>query len=214
MTSSADTVIEPAVPAGRRRLDHEQVLVAAETLVDREGWQELTMTALAAELGVKVPSLYNHVPNLEALRSELQIRTMAALGAELQRAAMGKSEAKGFIALAEVFRAFARRYPHRYEGATSAPGDPAGFFTASLAASGAVAAVVASYGIPTDDILDLQLTAFSILHGVVVLENSGLFRDDLIDADRIYALALQQALALIEGAREHTTLTTETTQNP
>ena len=87
----------------RRRLDHERVVVAAEAVVDRDGWQDLTMTALAAELGVKVPSLYNHVPNLDALRGELQIRTMAALGAELQRAVMGKSEAKGFVALADVF---------------------------------------------------------------------------------------------------------------
>ena len=192
----------------RRRLDHERVLAAAEAVVDRDGWQDLTMTGLAAEVGVKVPSLYNHVPNLDALRGELQIRTMAALGAELQRAVMGKSEAKGFVALADVFRDFARRYPHRYDGATRAPGDPDGFFTASLDSSGAVAAVVASYGIPTDEILDLQLAAFSILHGVVVLENSGFFRGDLIDADRIYGLALKQALGLIENARRDTTIDT------
>ena len=56
----------------RKRHDREEVLVAAEAICDRDGWTHLTMTALANELGVKVPSLYNHVPNLEALRGELQ----------------------------------------------------------------------------------------------------------------------------------------------
>src|SRR4051794_25234481 len=49
----------------RRRLDRTQVLVAAEAIVDEHGWDELTMARLAAALGIKVPSLYNHVPSLD-----------------------------------------------------------------------------------------------------------------------------------------------------
>ena len=46
------------------RLDPDQVLVAAERLVAANGWENLTMAALAADLGVRPPSLYRHVDSL------------------------------------------------------------------------------------------------------------------------------------------------------
>ena len=64
----------------RRRMDREQVLESAEAIVDRDGWPELTMSALARELGLAVPSLYRHVRNLEALRGRAPVPDAAALG--------------------------------------------------------------------------------------------------------------------------------------
>ena len=56
----------------RRRLDRAAVVEAAEVLVDRDGWAFLTMTALAADLGVRGPSLYSHVDSIEALLGLVQ----------------------------------------------------------------------------------------------------------------------------------------------
>ena len=91
----------------RRGLDQAAVVEAAEALVDRDGWAYLTMTALAAELGVRGPSLYSHVESLEALLGMVQARALAALGDDLQRAAMGRSGADGVRALAGAVRDFA-----------------------------------------------------------------------------------------------------------
>src|SRR4051794_40526532 len=103
----------PAEP--RKRLDHEQVLAAAEALVDRQGWSHLTMSELARELGVAVPSLYRHVRNLDALLGELQNRTILRLGTKLNRAAMGRTGEAGIRALAATLRQFAREHPNRYD---------------------------------------------------------------------------------------------------
>ena len=189
---------KPVPDDARKRLDREQVLEAAEVLVDREGWRELTMTKLAKELGVKVPSLYNHVPSLEALRGELQNRTLRQLGEALNRKAMGRSGDTAMRALGATFRGFANEHPARYDLATQAHVDPEEFAVAAADAGGALAAVVRSYGID-DESLELQLSAFAALHGVLVLEHADFF-PDFIDTDRVFDRVLQLVLTLLEDA--------------
>jgi AcrR family transcriptional regulator len=48
-------------------LTREQIVIAAMTLVDREGLPALSMRKLASELGVGTMSLYYHVPDKSAL---------------------------------------------------------------------------------------------------------------------------------------------------
>jgi TetR/AcrR family transcriptional regulator, tetracycline repressor protein len=48
-------------------LSRRRVLEEAVRFVDREGLEALTMRRLGAELGVEAMSLYNHVPNKNAL---------------------------------------------------------------------------------------------------------------------------------------------------
>ena len=55
------------VVAGRQPLGRRRVLEEAVRFVDREGLEALTMRRLGAELGVEAMSLYNHVPNKDAL---------------------------------------------------------------------------------------------------------------------------------------------------
>jgi AcrR family transcriptional regulator len=181
-----------------RRLDHEQVLAAAEGLVDRGGWADLTMTALASELGVKVPSLYNHVESLEALRGELQSRTLRALGSALNRKALGRTGEPALRALAATLRRFANEYPHRYDLAMQAPVDEDEFVAATADAGAAMAAVVRSYGID-DASFELQLSAFAALHGVLVLEHAGFFPAS-IDTDRVFELVLESVLTMLDRA--------------
>ena len=52
---------------GRRPLSRRRILEAAVRFVDSEGLEALSMRRLGAELGVEAMSLYNHVPNKEAL---------------------------------------------------------------------------------------------------------------------------------------------------
>jgi AcrR family transcriptional regulator len=180
----------------RPRLDHDQVLATAEAIVDRDGWQALTMTALAKELGVKVPSLYNHVPNLEALRGELQCSTLREIGERLNRKAMGRTGETAMRAMAETYRDYARTHPGRYDLATQAPVDDAAIAEAATAAGAALHAVIRSYGIE-EEALELQLSTFAALPGVLVLETAGFF-PDFVDTDPIFETVLGLVLDLLE----------------
>lgn len=44
-----------------------QILEAARRLIDREGWEKLTIRRLAAEIGVGATTLYHHIRNKEDL---------------------------------------------------------------------------------------------------------------------------------------------------
>jgi AcrR family transcriptional regulator len=182
----------------RKRLDREQVLSTAEAVIDRDGWPELTMSALARELGVAVPSLYRHVRSLEALRGEIQCRTIRALGVSLERKAMGRSGETAMRALATTFRRFAREHPYRYELAMREPVDRVAFEQASLEAGAALTAVIRSYGIE-DASFEPHLSAFAALHGVVVLESVGFFPSPPI-ADDVFNRVLDSILELLAAA--------------
>ena len=53
--------------ASRETLDREQVLRVAIELADESGIESLTMRALGRRLGIKAPSLYNHVESKDDL---------------------------------------------------------------------------------------------------------------------------------------------------
>ncbi|MFD4751388.1 TetR/AcrR family transcriptional regulator [Streptomyces sp. NPDC058426] len=44
-----------------------QILAAAQLLIDRDGWERLTIRRLAAELGIGATTLYHHIRNKEDL---------------------------------------------------------------------------------------------------------------------------------------------------
>jgi AcrR family transcriptional regulator len=51
----------------RRGLDAERVVDAAAQLADAHGLQAVTLARVAGELGVRAPSLYNHVEGRDGL---------------------------------------------------------------------------------------------------------------------------------------------------
>ncbi len=174
------------------------VVEAAEVLVDRDGWAFLTMTALAADLGVRGPSLYSHVDNLESLLGLVQTRALAELGADLQRAVMGRAGADGLRALANAMRSFATEHPGRYELAISAPIDQPALQAAGGTAGEALAAVVASLGAPMSN--ELAFSCLSMLHGVLVLDHVGLYRGAVVDVDAVYEQATELVVQVVERA--------------
>src|SRR6201994_5146709 len=92
---------EPESSAGRAggarsgtrsaRLSREIIVNAALTFLDREGWDALTINALATQLGTKGPSLYNHVDSLEDLRRTVRIRVIDDIILMLNRVGEGRA---------------------------------------------------------------------------------------------------------------------------
>ena len=72
----------------RRKLNQSRVLDAAELLVAKGGTVHLSLASLAQVLGVKPPSLYKHIDDLQGLRVALAVRAwegIAGLTADLAR---------------------------------------------------------------------------------------------------------------------------------
>lgn len=194
-----------ASPETRRpRLDQEAVLQAAESLVDREGYDALTMTLLAAELDTRVSSLYNHVANLEDLRASVQVRAMRLLGDHVRRAAMGHAGADGLRVLSHELRSFAQSKPERYAAITRPPIDREAFFGAASDTIEALAVMVRSAGLPEERLLATGMAVFAALHGFVSLEVAGYFGDVEDDLDSVYEMVIRGAVtaAVLEATHD------------
>lgn len=69
-----------------RRLD---VREAALSLFAERGYHGTTMNDIAAELGMRAPSLYNHVPSKQEILRDIMVETQAQLLDEFERAVAG-----------------------------------------------------------------------------------------------------------------------------
>lgn len=179
-------------------LDRAAVVEAAAALADEEGLEGVTLARLAGRLGVRTPSLYNHVAGLGGLRRELALLGVRELGARLGRAAIGKSGDEAVFALGSAYRAFVGERPGLYAATLRAP-DPrdAGLSAASDEVVEVVLAVLASYGFEGDDALHAARGLRGIVHGFATLEAAGGFGVAL-DTDESFGRLLR---AFVGGLR-------------
>ena len=155
----------------RAGLDQEAVVEAAAELVDEEGFDQLSLGRLAERLGVRTPSLYNHVAGLPGLKHDLALYCLRDLLDHLTRVAIGKSRAEAIIALADAYRAYARQAPGRYALTQQAP-DPDDLELQALAQQvvDVVRAILTPYNLSDEDAIHAIRGLRSIVHGFVSLE--------------------------------------------
>jgi len=159
----------------RQRLDTEQVLQAALALAD-EGLDQATFARLAQVLGVRAPSLYNHVNGRAALLRLITLRGLDDLADAIATAAAGRSGEDGVRAVAHAYRDYARAHPGAYEATLAAP-DPA---DAELRAAAErllelLGAILRAWKLDDEQTIDAIRVLRSALHGFVALERGGGF---------------------------------------
>lgn len=169
------------------RLSRDSIVNAALTFLDREGWDALTINALATQLGTKGPSLYNHVDSLEDLRRTVRMRVVGDIIGMLTNVGEGRTRDDAVTAMASAYRSYAHHHPGRYSAFTRMPlgGDDPEFTEATRAAAAPVIAVLASYGLEGENAFYAALEFWSAMHGFVLLEMTGAM--DGIDTDAVYS---------------------------
>jgi AcrR family transcriptional regulator len=161
----------------RAGLTPARVTDRAARLADLHGFESLTLGALAADLDVRVPSLYKHVAGLPDLRQRLAVRGMRALGERLTDA-IGRAgvPAAALRAMGVAYRRFAAEHPGLYAAALRAPAPGDAELTAAAAAATApLFAVLARYGLRDDAAVHAARFVRSALHGFATLEAGGGF---------------------------------------
>lgn len=176
---------------GRRhaKLSRDSIVNAALTFLDREGWDALTINALASQLGTKGPSLYNHVDSLQDLRRTVRMRVVGDIIEMLNTVGQGRTRDDAVMAMASAYRSYAHHHPGRYSAFTRMPlggGDDPEFTDATRAAAGPVIAVLASYGLDGEDAFYAALEFWSAMHGFVLLEMTGVM-GGIVDTDTVFS---------------------------
>jgi AcrR family transcriptional regulator len=166
------------------KLNRDVIVNAALAFLDREGWDALTINALATQLGTKGPSLYNHVSSLEDLRHTVRMRVIDDILQMLSTVGAGRTRDDAVMVMASAYRSYAHHHPGRYSAFTRMPlgGDDPEYAAASRAAAAPVIDVLASYGLAGEDAFYAALEFWAALHGFVLLEMTGMMNSSVIAA--------------------------------
>ena len=172
----------------RAGLTPATVTEAGAALADEIGFDRLSMGLLAERLGVRTPSLYNHVANLADLAQRIAVLAAVELGDALRDATQGRAGSDALAAAAATMRAYVKQHPGRYAAGNrvppTGPDDP--LTRASQRMLAPLAAVLRGYGLdPEQDVHALRMLR-SALHGFATLEVEGGFRFDT-DVDESFA---------------------------
>jgi AcrR family transcriptional regulator len=164
----------------------EQVVEAAAEIADRDGLGALSLASLASRLGVRSPSLYNHVDGLAGLRRQLTLRASGLLTAELAGSVDGLEGTGALSAIAEQLRSFAHRHPGLYDSFLPAPApdeDPE-VAAALREPVTVVGSVLAGMDVDPMTVIPLIRALRASVHGFVDLELRGGFGlpDDINDS--------------------------------
>jgi AcrR family transcriptional regulator len=172
-------------------LDPARVVAEAARLADAEGLPAVTLARVAGELGVRPPSLYNHIDGHAGLVRSVALLALRELTARLRDAAVGRAGPDALAATARAYRDYALAHPGRYAATVTAPapGDEE-----HLAAAGetveVVLAVLRGWNLGGEEAIHAARVFRSAVHGFVVLEAAGGFGIPLdLDAsfDRLIA---------------------------
>ncbi len=161
----------------RAGLTSAAVLNAAGHIADADGLPAVTLSRLAATLGVRSPSLYKHVDGLDAIHRGLALRGLEEAAARCRQATIGKARDAALFAFAHAYWQFAREHPGLYAASVRAarPGEN-DIAAAGEALIGIVLAVLAGYAVKGDDALHATRGLRAIIHGFVSLDAMGAFR--------------------------------------
>ncbi|MFI7104934.1 TetR/AcrR family transcriptional regulator [Nonomuraea sp. NPDC050227] len=157
----------------RAALSRDTVVDLAVCLVDENGPEALTLSALAARAGVATPSLYKHVRNLAELRELLSVRITDEITDELAQAVLGRSRDEAVGALMDAWRAYVTRHPHRYAMVIQQPHP--GMRASGERLMGIMLAALRGYGLEGSDAIHAARCLRATAHGFAVLEASGGF---------------------------------------
>ncbi len=160
----------------RAGLDSDAVLQAAIALSDSDGLETLTVAKLASFLGIKAPSLYNHIRSLEGLKDHLTAQGLRSLLDRSRDAMAGVAGRDALDALGYSQRRFAKEHPGLWV-ATQLP--VAGWSEASQTAGDAYLAlglaVLRGYGVTGDAAIHAARFIRASLRGFIDLELGGGF---------------------------------------
>lgn len=149
----------------------EEIVAVARGLLEDDGWDAVTMRAIAERMGIRAPSLYKHVAGKDELRTALVALAFVETAEVFATAVEGAPDSP-LDAIAVAYRRWALEHPHLYRLMTEGPLDrdalPEGVEAASAAP------LVRACGGDGD----VARAAWAFAHGMTILELDGRFPPD------------------------------------
>lgn len=177
-----------------------RILEHAEAMIEQHGAEQMSLHQLAAELGVKTPSLYRYYAGKGDLLRAVNLRTVERLIEAMKSAAeqASGSDDEKVVQMGIAYRRFAQGQPNAYAlafGAAEAASRPDPAAMAGLAEE--IQAVITPVSGEEGSLTALR-GLWALVHGFVMIELAGQFQRGG-DLDAAYETALRVYVRGIKG---------------
>lgn len=163
--------------AAHKQVNLGRVIEVAVTLADQRGFKSVTLAEVAGALGIRVPSLYNHISGLAGLQSEMALWGSRKMLEATRTAAVGKSGRAAIMSISDAYRSFAQAHPGVYPYLLRAPTEEEPkHVEIAVTWVELLARVLAHYNQSEEDTLHTIRAWRSLMHGFISLEVAGGFR--------------------------------------
>jgi AcrR family transcriptional regulator len=164
---------------GRRLgLTREKVTAAALSLIDREGPDAFSLRRLAGELGIEPMSLYNHVPNKDALLGDVAESLLGQV--EFAGTETGTWQER-LRAHATAFRAAALRHPKAFPLVLTRPAHS----PAVMANIRAALASIDELGLPPQEQVYIVRACVAYIAGTIMRELGSVVTAGAMQSDQV-----------------------------
>lgn len=152
-------------------LDRAAIARAAADLADQVGdIHTVTLAQIAAHFGIRLPSLYNHISNLDQVRLDVAVLALRDLTTVLQTACAGRAQDDGVRQLLRAYRRYALEHPGRYSAALLRGDERADWVAAGEAVVALVGQLLEPYGLSKTERIHAIRGLRSLAHGFASLE--------------------------------------------
>lgn len=159
------------------QVDRERIVTTAWDLIEAEGLDRLSLNKLARKLGIKAPSLYNHIENktglLRAVNELTMERLMAHLGAAVTAA--GDDLTTQLFAIAYAAREYAHAHQDLYLLLNASSEEVYPDLPRMIAAVSEIETVTMRLAGP-EHAMNAMRGLWALTHGFIMLEIAGHFR--------------------------------------
>ncbi|MGD9154064.1 MAG: TetR/AcrR family transcriptional regulator [Bacillota bacterium] len=171
----------------KRGLDTPTILNAAADLAEEKGLENVSLLQVAKKLGVRSPSLYNHLSGLKELSLGIAKLAISRLEDAIRNAAVGRSKDDAFMAIALAYRKFAKKNPELYKAILNFPAyHDSRIHEAGHAVVRILYQVMEPYHYRKESTIHFVRGFRSALHGFVSLEWAGFFQGAEADVDESF----------------------------
>ncbi|MBB1254006.1 WHG domain-containing protein [Streptomyces sp. OF3] len=183
----------------RAGLNAERLARAGAELADEVGFDQVTVSALAKRFDVKVASLYSHVRNSRDLRTRIALLSLEEMADRAADALAGRSGKDALIALANVYRDYAREHPGRYAAAQFRLDPETAANSAGVQHARMTRALLRGYQLSEPDETHAVRLLGSVFHGYVSLELGGSFSHSAPGTDETWTRVLDSLDAMLRS---------------
>lgn len=187
----------------KRGLDAQTIMNAAAELAEQKGLENVSLLQVADKLGVKSPSLYNHLNGVQELSIGIAKLAVSRLEDAIRCAAVGRSKGEALMKIATAYRKYAKENPELYKAILRFPDyKDDNVQEAGHAVVRILYQVMEPYHYSEKETIHFVRGFRAALHGFVSLEEAGFFRGTSADVNESYDQLVDRLISSLTDRRE------------